>query len=277
MSRLSMIVYLMLFKEDPMWPFGKSTERRVQDAIKYDATLGKYNLEVKVSKKVANVTGEVPDQSAITTIHSVAKGINGIENVDTSGVKVSAAATTSSAPTTSTTPTAPTTTASTAPLITPTASASTSLDPSVALDPSAKAKSAYQKIRAEASLANNPLDVLQKGSTIVLRGAVDSQDEFNKAKELAMSIEGVTGVDTTGLQVIQHASQLNVTDDDGDVVYTVKSGDTLSHIALHYYGSAGKSSYMKIAEANGISDPNKIQVGQQLKIPGTTAGPEVVA
>ena len=49
--------------------------------------------------------------------------------------------------------------------------------------------------------------------------------------------------------------------------YTVKSGDTLSKIAQQFYGSA--SQYMKIYEANTdkISDPNKIQVGQELKIP----------
>ncbi|MDA0700709.1 MAG: LysM domain-containing protein [bacterium] len=70
------------------------------------------------------------------------------------------------------------------------------------------------------------------------------------------------------------AAKLNVTDDDGDIVYTVKSGNTLSHIALHYYGSAGRASFMKIAEANGIADANKIRVGQKLKIPGTAKGPE---
>ena len=107
------------------------------------------------------------------------------------------------------------------------------------------------------------------------RGAVDSQAEFERAKALAESVPGAPGVDVGELQVIENASQLNVTDD-GDVVYTVKSGDTLSHIALHYYGSAGSSSYQKIAEANGIADPNKIQVGQKLKIPGTTQGPEAV-
>jgi nucleoid-associated protein YgaU len=251
-----------------MWPFGKSTEKRLQDAIKYDATLGKYKLEVKVAKKVAVVTGEVPDQGAIETIKSVAQGINGVQSVDTSGVKVTAPASAPAVSTPTTTPTVASTSAATP--------ASTPAD-SAPVDPSAKAKAAYQKIRAEASLANNPLDVLQKGSTIVLRGAVDSEVEHNKAKELAMSVEGVTGVDVSGLQVIAHASQLNDTDDDGDVVYTVKSGDTLSHIALHYYGDAGKTSYMKIAEANGIADANKIQAGQQLKIPGTTKGPEVVA
>jgi nucleoid-associated protein YgaU len=242
-----------------MWPFGKSTQKRVQDAIKYDATLSKYKLEVKVVKKVAVVTGEVPDQGAITTIQSVAQGINGVKSVDTSGVKVVAPA------------------AATAAKAETKAPAATSAPAAAPVDPSAKAKAAYQKIRAEASLANNPLDVLQKGSTIVLRGAVDSEAEHAKAKELAASVEGVTGVDVSGLQVIVHASQLNDTDDDGDVVYTVKAGDTLSHIALHYYGDAGKTSYMKIAEANGIADANKIQVGQQLKIPGTTKGPEVAA
>ena len=47
--------------------------------------------------------------------------------------------------------------------------------------------------------------------------------------------------------------------------YTVKAGDTLSKISQQFYGSAGH--YMKIAEANGISNPNLIQVGQVLEIP----------
>jgi nucleoid-associated protein YgaU len=266
-------------REEYMWPFGKSTEKRLQDAIKYDATLGKYKLEAKVSKKVAVITGEVPDQGTLETIKSVAQGINGVKSVDTSGVKVAnpqetqptqslpAAAIPASAETSAkgSSETSPAPSGANVPFATPPA------------DPSARAKAAHQKIRAEASLANNPLDVLQKGTTIVLRGAVDSEAEHAKAKELAASVEGVTGVDVSGLQVIAHASELNVTDDDGDIVYTVKAGDTLSHIALHYYGDAGKTSYMKIAEANGLADANKIQVGQKLKIPGTTKGPEVTA
>ncbi|HXH50535.1 MAG TPA: LysM peptidoglycan-binding domain-containing protein [Terriglobia bacterium] len=54
----------------------------------------------------------------------------------------------------------------------------------------------------------------------------------------------------------------------GAKTYTVKAGDTLSKIAKQFYGNAG--SYMKIFEANKdkLTDPNKIQVGQVLKIPG---------
>lgn len=49
--------------------------------------------------------------------------------------------------------------------------------------------------------------------------------------------------------------------------YTVVKGDTLSAIAKHYYGNANQ--YMRIFEANRdqLKDPDKIQVGQVLKIP----------
>lgn len=45
------------------------------------------------------------------------------------------------------------------------------------------------------------------------------------------------------------------------ITYTVKSGDTLSGIAAKY-----GTTYQAIASLNGISNPNKIYVGQKLKI-----------
>jgi nucleoid-associated protein YgaU len=49
--------------------------------------------------------------------------------------------------------------------------------------------------------------------------------------------------------------------------YTVKPGDTLSKISKQFYGSA--NDYLKIFNANRdtLSDPDKIQPGQELKIP----------
>jgi nucleoid-associated protein YgaU len=49
--------------------------------------------------------------------------------------------------------------------------------------------------------------------------------------------------------------------------YTVKPGDSLSKISEQFYGTAGQ--YMKIFEANRdkLTDANKIQPGQVLKIP----------
>lgn len=49
--------------------------------------------------------------------------------------------------------------------------------------------------------------------------------------------------------------------------YTVKAGDTLSKIAQQFYGD--KMAYQRIFEANRdiLHDPNKIEVGQVIKVP----------
>jgi len=47
--------------------------------------------------------------------------------------------------------------------------------------------------------------------------------------------------------------------------YTVQSGDNLSKISKTFYGNPNQ--YQKIAEANGISNPDLVRVGQQLQIP----------
>lgn len=53
----------------------------------------------------------------------------------------------------------------------------------------------------------------------------------------------------------------------GGRTYTVKAGDTLSKIAKEFYGNA--NDYNKIFEANKdqLSSPDRINVGQELKIP----------
>ena len=49
-----------------------------------------------------------------------------------------------------------------------------------------------------------------------------------------------------------------------DIIYTVKKGDTLSAIAKKY-----NTTYIKLAEYNNIANPNKIYVGQKIKINST--------
>ena len=53
--------------------------------------------------------------------------------------------------------------------------------------------------------------------------------------------------------------------DKGYVLYTVKTGDGLMKIARQFYGDASR--YKEIAKFNDITDPDKIKVGQVLKIP----------
>ena len=47
--------------------------------------------------------------------------------------------------------------------------------------------------------------------------------------------------------------------------YAIQPGDNLSHIARRFYGHANK--YTEIASANGIDNPDHIQVGQEIKLP----------
>ena len=53
----------------------------------------------------------------------------------------------------------------------------------------------------------------------------------------------------------------------GDQTYTVQPGDSLSKIAKRFYGDANR--YMAIFQANQdkLTNPDKISVGQELKIP----------
>jgi LysM repeat protein len=53
-----------------------------------------------------------------------------------------------------------------------------------------------------------------------------------------------------------------------ETTYTVKAGDNLYRIGLAY-----GISWVQIAEANGIVNPNQIKVGDVLKIPVSTPGP----
>ncbi len=53
-----------------------------------------------------------------------------------------------------------------------------------------------------------------------------------------------------------------------ETIYIVKPGDNLFRIGLAY-----GINWVQIAEANGIVNPNQIEVGQELKIPVDTPGP----
>lgn len=63
----------------------------------------------------------------------------------------------------------------------------------------------------------------------------------------------------------QHS--LNTSPTSGDS-YTVKPGDTLSDIAQR----SGVGDYNELAKSNGISNPNMITPGQQIKLPGAGGG-----
>ena len=143
------------------------------------------------------------------------------------------------------------------------------------INASALAKAVHRALRNNGELKDDPIDVLQSGSGVVLRGAVDSQHEYNLAVQIAQGVSGVNSVDDTDLKVEENAkakAQAEVAAAGGgapvnipDEWHIVAPGETLSGIAQEYYGDAGK--YKDLAHANNIMNPDKIKVGQKIQIP----------
>lgn len=110
----------------------------------------------------------------------------------------------------------------------------------------------------ESNVVVQDLGVQVNGEKVVLTGKVSSQACSENLTLIAGNQHGISQVDC----------QLEVANPEPEsTFYTVQSGDTLGKIAKAQYGDA--SQYMKIFEANKetLEDPDKIYVGQSLRIP----------
>lgn len=96
-------------------------------------------------------------------------------------------------------------------------------------------------------------------STVTVSGTAPDQVTREKIILCCGNVQGVAQVN----------DQINVVASNAEESkwYEVKSGDTLSKIAKHFYGDANR--YGAIFEANRpmLSDPDKIYPGQMLRIP----------
>ena len=109
---------------------------------------------------------------------------------------------------------------------------------------------------------------------LFMQGAAPSENAknavWNQIKAADSSYQDLTcdlTVDTSLPSPQTQAASASAGAGGGSRTYKVQSGDTLSKIAKEMYGNAGD--YNKIFEANRdkLSDPDKIQVGQDLVIP----------
>ena len=122
-------------------------------------------------------------------------------------------------------------------------------------DPAAKIK---QEIEAANPGVKN-LDVKFKDGQVQLSGDAITPEAMEKAVLMAGNVQGVQNVSADGIKAPPQTGKVED--------YTIKSGDTLSSIAKHFLGNA--SAYNQIFEANRevIQDPDKIYVGQKIRIP----------
>jgi len=103
------------------------------------------------------------------------------------------------------------------------------------------------------------LSVEVKDGVASLSGEASSAEALEKAVLMAGNVEGISEVKFD--DVTAPAAEVAVE------YYEIVAGDTLWAIAKKFYGDG--SLYMKIFEANRevIKDPDKIYVGQKIRIP----------
>jgi nucleoid-associated protein YgaU len=135
-------------------------------------------------------------------------------------------------------------------------------------DPAAAIKQAIE--------ADNPgvenLEVTFENGFVTLGGSAATAEAVEKAVLIAGNVKGVGRV-VSNIALPADGTGGSLVGDDGQPVagsaafYTIKSGDTLSAIAQQHYGDAAE--YPKIFAANRevIKDPDKIFVGQVIRLP----------
>ena len=119
-----------------------------------------------------------------------------------------------------------------------------------------------EKIKQEIEAANpgvKNLDVKFKDGQVQLSGDAITPEAMEKAVLLAGNVQGVEKVSADQVKAPPQTGQVEY--------YTIQTGDNLSSIAKKFLGNA--SEYPKIFEANRevIKDPDKIYVGQKIRIP----------
>jgi len=119
---------------------------------------------------------------------------------------------------------------------------------------------------AQLDVDGEKVAVKVNGDKAVLTGSAPSQEAMEKIVLCAGNQYGIGQVDCQ-MQVEAPAGAKAPAPAAESTFYTVQPGDTLGKIAQHHYGAASK--YMVIFEANKpmLTDPDKIKVGQSLRIP----------
>jgi nucleoid-associated protein YgaU len=101
--------------------------------------------------------------------------------------------------------------------------------------------------------------VAEENGVLTVKGLVHSQYDKNRIWD---AIKAAGGANPTDI-----VADITVETNDYYAKYTVEKGDTLGSIAKHFYGEPKK--YTQIFEANRhiLSNPDVIEIGQELTIP----------
>jgi nucleoid-associated protein YgaU len=104
---------------------------------------------------------------------------------------------------------------------------------------------------------------VEEGADGVLRVWGTAETTYEK-DQIWDAIKAIGGANPTDL-----LADIKVANTDYYTKHTVVKGDSLSKMAIHYYGKENLMKYKEIFDANHdqLNDPDEIEVGQVLTIP----------
>src|SRR5262245_18455734 len=112
-------------------------------------------------------------------------------------------------------------------------------------------------------LQNLPVE----GDKVFIRGTAPSEQAKNDVWDQLKLVDSTFSDLTADITVEAQRAAAVGGATAGSQTYTVKSCDTLSKISQQSYGSSNEYKRIFYANRDKLSDPDKIQVGQQLNIP----------
>jgi nucleoid-associated protein YgaU len=101
--------------------------------------------------------------------------------------------------------------------------------------------------------------VKEENGVLTITGTVHTEYDKNQLWDQIKEVGGATPSDLV--------ADIRVETNDYYAIYTVKSGDTLGKIAKHFYEEPKKYNQIFAANTDVLEHPDKIEVGQVLKIP----------
>ena len=133
-----------------------------------------------------------------------------------------------------------------------------------------------QKYKTVLTFADNEkiqfLNLHVQDDKLFIRAIAPSEETKNKVWERIRLVNPSIDDITADIQVSEGQRAMGV--GESGMTYTVKSGDNLSKISKQFYGDS--SEYMRIFYANRdkLKDPDKIQIGTVLSLPGDENFPD---
>ena len=124
--------------------------------------------------------------------------------------------------------------------------------------PADAAKSAAEALAAAPSLAGSELEVEIDGGSARLIGSVLTVSQRAAAKGVVLKVHGITTVETKDVTLKARTSGAS---------HIVAKNENLGVIAQRYYGDAGLVKPILAANKAELPSPEKLRVGQQLRIP----------